>query len=125
VQKILKDLGPDAMSSDESDTGEPVGNNTYWRIPKAWLSPSITALMRGVDISQPPKRRPGNARRYRIDHPPQHARIPNAILDSHNMAYVGGLPSNWYNQLWVKSLRPLALEKMKMAAEVQVPSLVR
>ncbi|KAH6911761.1 hypothetical protein BKA70DRAFT_1423517 [Coprinopsis sp. MPI-PUGE-AT-0042] len=124
VLSILNKLGPDSMSSDESETGE-ISSNVYWRIPKPWLSPSITALMRGIDIQKPSKQKPGNPSRYRIDPPDQQVRTPNETLDSHNMAYVGGLPSNWYNRFFVMGLRPLALEKLDMAAEVEVPSLAQ
>ncbi|KAH6877400.1 hypothetical protein BKA70DRAFT_1448185 [Coprinopsis sp. MPI-PUGE-AT-0042] len=124
VLKVLSDLGPDAMSSDESgpETTGRYNPKVFWRVPKPWLSPSITALMQGID-AQPLKRKPGVSARHRTSPPAQHVRTHNEVLDAHNMAYVGELPSNWYNPMFLSSLRPIALQNLAVKDEVEVPRL--
>jgi hypothetical protein len=125
VVKVLKDLGADAMSSDESgpETSARYEPKAFWRIPKPWLSPSITALMQAID-AQPVKRKPGVSARYRTSPPPLHARALNEIVDAHNMAYVGELPTNWYNEMFLLSLRPTEREELGAKDPSALPSLV-
>ena len=110
------------MSSDESGT-DVHGATVFWRVPKPWLSEHITALMRSIDLHHSSRPKVGNSGRTRTCFPAGRFPTRDGYLDNHSNNAMKGLPSNWYNHIWVESLHGPAKAQLDMQPEEEVPSL--
>ncbi|KZT31397.1 hypothetical protein SISSUDRAFT_1067789 [Sistotremastrum suecicum HHB10207 ss-3] len=114
---VLIDLGQEGMSSEESgkdDHGRPL----YLIRERRWRSSELLDYLDAVDFwsmeEQPGKVKQGN---------PGRARSRPIIARPSKRVAIGGLPSNFYNRVWLESLHPAEIRDLKMKPAIPFPSI--
>lgn len=115
--QTLDDLGQEGMSSEESGLDER-GRPRYLIRERNWRSPELLEYLTAVDFwsaeEKPNKVKQGNPGRDRAR--------PVIPQTSKRMA-IGGLPSNFYNQVWLEGLHPAERRDLKVRKAVPFPSM--
>lgn len=108
---IVEDLGPHGVSGDESDhhSSKRRGERCYTIIQDEWRAPEVTKWVRTLDhvymsfkFNAAGKSAPGNWVRTR--------NVSRRI--SSKTDPVAGLPRNFYDKKWLKSLNPFQRERL-------------
>lgn len=112
---VVTQLDALGMSSDESED-EGSGVVRYRRVAKPWLSSEVTNLMHHIDNKYSQhgpngKRKPGA---------PRINRCIETIKES-GRAPLRGLPSNFYDDLYLSSLTPMARTRLRMSSPMAIP----
>jgi hypothetical protein len=119
VLDVHKSLGPDGMSSDETETddkGRAVKPKRLRRVEKPWVNTEITAIWEHVDaLSIPVEPTSGNKSLPRI----HEARSTNTSATP-----VFGLPGNYYNSLWCLGRHPNERAALHRKKDRPIPSTV-
>ena len=100
---MLKELGVDGMSSDETDVGDPIGQKRI--LIKDWRNSNLTIWLRTFDeVYMRRREKPVGEEDLRGNLP--HIRTPS---DKHSQSskVVRGLPINAYEPEWLERLHPL------------------
>jgi hypothetical protein len=126
IHKVLFKLDIDGMSSDESEDEKPMPRwsdrdlKKVRRVAIEWLNPKISALWASVETYENVPfdailQRRGNASlsRKHIARSVNKARLP-----------IIGLPRNWYNDNWYRSLESFQKRKLESRTDEPIPDLV-
>ncbi|KAK7056787.1 hypothetical protein VNI00_002504 [Paramarasmius palmivorus] len=119
IGDIVTQLGPDGMSSDESD-GE--GRGTCKVRAKIWRSNDITDLLQYVDDSGRKTTIYGNA--APVNNRKAYRRVRSLSNPTSDRGTVPGLPANFYDPEWLRSLPPVERTALLTQAEATLPSRV-
>ncbi|KZS94290.1 hypothetical protein SISNIDRAFT_465776 [Sistotremastrum niveocremeum HHB9708] len=115
---VLVDLGQEGMSSEESGRDNQ-GRAVYMVRERHWRSAELLDYLNAVDFwsseEQPGRVKQGNPGRARIR--PVISRLSKRIA-------IGGLPSNFYNRVWLENLHPAEVRDLKMKPAIPFPSTV-
>ncbi|KZS87080.1 hypothetical protein SISNIDRAFT_491372 [Sistotremastrum niveocremeum HHB9708] len=113
----LIDLGQEGMSSEESGKDDQ-GRALYLVRERRWRSSELLDYLDAVDFwsmeEQPGKVKQGN---------PGRARSRPIIARPSKRVAIGGLPSNFYNRVWLESLHPAEVRDLKMKPAIPFPSI--
>ncbi|KZT31400.1 hypothetical protein SISSUDRAFT_1038465 [Sistotremastrum suecicum HHB10207 ss-3] len=114
---VLIDLGQEGMSSEESGRDDQ-GRALYLIRERRWRSSELLDYLDAVDFwsmeEQPGKVKQGN---------PGRARSRPIIARPSKRVAIGGLPSNFYNRVWLESLHPAEVRDLKMKPAIPFPSI--
>jgi hypothetical protein len=125
LKKIHAELGQDGMSSDETDSEQTgLQAKIVRRIPKTWLSPTISELWNAVEkYGKGRLNRAGNSPHTRIFEPSSSFRTqPNT--PAQRRLCVPGLPLNYYCDLWLRGLSPAQRAQVDRKSPRELPSYV-
>ncbi|KAJ7711817.1 hypothetical protein B0H16DRAFT_1744820 [Mycena metata] len=97
--EMLKLLGTDGMSSDESDTDL---ERPCTVVGKGWRCPDVVRLLKWIDLRRPKhtvygERKPGNAPHRRL-------RLPYGKAPKTLRRPIANLPENFYDRIWYQGL---------------------
>lgn len=105
------------MSSEESGKDD-LGRPLYLIRERRWRSSELLDYLDAVDFwsmeEQPGKVKQGN---------PGRARSRPIIARPSKRVAIGGLPSNFYNRVWLESLHPAEVRDLKMKPAIPFPSM--
>jgi hypothetical protein len=119
--RVLHDqLGYDGMSSDETDTPSQQKRNTrrkvVRRVRKAWVNPIVSVGYQHLEELGSPRRDQGSVRgNIALD------RIYEATRCNDTRQAVAGLPKNWYDTIWWKSLGEVEQHMLDPQPEAPLP----
>lgn len=113
IAKISLRLGPDGVSSDETDNG--IGMKTTKRVRKAWLSQDISDIWRVVEAYHQERTEGENRRGNK-----QLSRNPVSSRQSFHML-VKGLPRNYYDDIWYQSRTPAEMKALRAQPPEALP----
>ena len=115
----FQDLSKGGMSEDESDhagTRGTLQGRRYKIVKPKWRSPEVTKWLRTLDlfyagsrINEDGTSQPGN--QFRQCYSSELENIGNPIV---------GLPRNFYNEQWLRTLSPQRREKLLMQPEIDI-----
>jgi hypothetical protein len=115
VQQVYDILGPDGMSSDETDDElGPNGVKTVTRVVRVWLSGAVSSMWDQIEHYHHDREGPkqGNKAFGRTF-------APKNTSDSKALC---GLPRNYYNSLWWTSLISADQHRLALVDEVPLPA---
>jgi hypothetical protein len=103
------------MSGDETDHRQGQVRHVVLRLP--WRSPALKSLMKTLDLVHISSRFSTTGRAKRGAFP--HRRIPSSRVE-HDSTPVPGLPRNFYDPIWLKSLSKLERRALQVKDEVDL-----
>jgi hypothetical protein len=111
--EVLLQANPDIVSGDES---EDQGETVYIIYQYPWRDEKVGFFLRSVEVLAEAEKRNEFNQRSR-GHVPR-TRIPTTTDVCRSGRPVRGLPKNWYNQMWLKTLSDLEARHLRMKPEV-------
>jgi hypothetical protein len=116
VQQVYDLLGPDGMSSDETDNElGPNGLKTVTRVARVWLSGAVSSMWDQIEHYHHDREGPKQGNRaFGRTFAPKNTSDSKALC---------GLPRNYYNSLWWTSLIPVDQHCLTPVDEVPLPDL--
>lgn len=116
VQQVYDLLGPDGMSSDETDDElGPNGIKTVTRVARVWLSGAVSSMWDQIEHYHHDREGPKQGNRaFGRTFAPKNTSESKALCD---------LPKNYYNSLWWTSLISVDQHHLTPADEVPLPDL--
>jgi hypothetical protein len=114
VFEVLLQATPDIVSCDESENEECEPVYTVYQY--SWRDEKVGVFLRDVEVLAEAKKQNEFNQRTRGKGP--RTRIPTTDNVCRPGKPVRGLPKNWYNQTWLKSLTDPEKEQLRMKPEV-------
>jgi hypothetical protein len=112
--EVLLQANPDIVSGDESENQE--GETVYIIYQYPWRDEKVGVFLRDIEVLAEIDKRNEINQRSRGNAP--RARIPTSVGVCRSGRPVRGLPKNWYNQMWLKTLSDLEARHLRMKPEV-------
>lgn len=121
IANILYTLGTSGMSDDETDSEPGVIPKVVRRRKLNWLSEDVSAIMHALESYRPCVR---ESPLYddRGNKPLKRRYVQSCIRTSRP---VTGLPLNWYDEEFIRSLSRFELQRLEIAPKERLPFLVR
>ena len=123
MKRVHTELGPDGMSSDETEKeGNDLAPKVLRHIPKVGLSTDVSALWRAVEAHE--KKTDSSPKRGNHAYQCIHSSQPVAIPPNMACSPVRGLPANYYSEIWWKSLSKAQQAELERKPAKALPSYV-
>ena len=118
---MLAKLGPDGMSSDETDTeSNGAQPKTLRRITKPWHSRHVSALLRYLDKTPIPRGQKLKGNSYLVRHPEPRLGV-DPHPGSHTVTPVAKLPENYYDDAFYRALKPREKQRLQRGPIAPLP----